>query len=70
MAYFTVTTDQTSDYDKLVRLCERIRRKLRRRKRPIFNKPMSKEQRYLALARVETKRFKLWQTVIDAHWHW
>ena len=47
VAYFTVTTDQANDYDKLVRLCERIRRKLHRNKRPIFNKPMSEEQRYL-----------------------
>ena len=70
VAYFTVTTDQASDYDNLVRLCERIRRKLHRNKRPIFNKAMNEEQRYLALARVETKRFKLWQTVIEAHLHW
>lgn len=70
VAYFTVTTDQASDYEKLVRLCERIRRKLHRRKRPIFNKPMSEEQRYFALKRVETKRFKLWQTVIEARQHW
>lgn len=69
-AYFTVTTDQASDYEKLVRLCERIRRKLHRNKRPIFNKSMSEEQRYFALARAETKRFKLWQTVIEAHLHW
>ena len=69
-AYFTVTTDQASDYEKLVRLCERIRRKLHRNKRPIFSRPMSEEQRYLALARVETKRFKLWQTVIEPHLHW
>ena len=69
-AYFTVTTDQASDYEKLVRLCERIRRKLHRNKRPIFNKSMSEEQRYFALARVETKRFKLWQTVIEPHLHW
>ena len=70
VAYFTVTTDQANDYDKLVRLCERIRRKLHRRKRPIFYKPMTEEARYLAQARVETKRFKLWQTVIEAHQHW
>ena len=70
VAYFTVTTDQASDYEKLVRLCERIRRKLHRNKRPIFNKSMSEEQRYFALARVETKRFKLWQTVIEPHLHW
>ena len=70
VAYFTVTTDQASDYEKLVRLCERIRRKLHRNKRPIFNKSMSEEQRYFALARVETKRFKLWQTVIESHLHW
>ena len=70
VAYFTVTTDQANDYDKLTRLCERIRRKLHRNKRPIFNKPMTEEQRYLALARAETKRFKLWQTVIEAHQHW
>lgn len=70
VAYFTVTTDQASDYDKLVRLCERIRRKLHRNKRPIFHKAMNEEQRYLALGRVETKRFKLWQTVIEAHLHW
>lgn len=70
VAYFTVTTDQASDYEKLVRLCERIRRKLHRNKRPIFSRPMSEEQRYLALARVETKRFKLWQTVIEPHLHW
>ena len=69
-ACFTVTTDQASDYEKLVRLCERIRRKLHRNKRPIFNKSMSEEQRYFALARVETKRFKLWQTVIEPHLHW
>lgn len=69
VAYFTVTTDQANDYDKLVRLCERIRRKLHRNKRPIFNKPMSEEQRYFALKRVETKRFKLWQTVIEARQH-
>lgn len=70
VAYFTVTTDQASDYDKLVRLCERVRRKLRRRKRPIFYKPMTEEARYLVRARVETKRFKLWQTVIEAHKNW
>lgn len=70
VAYFTVTTDQASDYERLVRLCERIRRKLHRNKRPIFNKSMSEEQRYFALARVETKRFKLWQTVIESHLHW
>ena len=70
VAYFTVTTDQANDYDKLVRLCERIRRKLHRNKRPIFNKPMSEEQRYFVLKRVETKRFKLWQTVIEAYQHW
>ena len=70
VAYFTVTTDQASDYEKLVRLCERVRRKLHRNKRPIFNKPMSEEQRYFALKRVETKRFKLWQTVIEARQHW
>lgn len=70
VAYFTVTTDQANDYEKLVRLCERIRRKLHRNKRPIFNKPMSEEQRYFALNRVETKRFKLWQTVIEACQHW
>lgn len=70
VAYFTVTTDQASDYEKLVRLCERIRRKLHRRKRPIFYKPMTEEARYLAQARVETKRFKLWQTVIEARQHW
>ena len=70
VAYFTVTTDQASDYDKLVRLCERIRRKLHRRKRPLFNKPMSEEARYLAQARTETRRFKLWQTVIAAQRHW
>lgn len=70
VAYFTVTTDQASDYEKLVRLCERIRRKLHRNKRPIFNKPMSEEQRFFALKRVETKRFKLWQTVIEARQHW
>ena len=70
VAYFTVTTDQASDYEKLVRLCERVRRKLHRNKRPIFNRAMNEEQRYLALARVETKRFKLWQTVIEAHLHW
>lgn len=70
VAYFTVTTDQASDYEKLVRLCERIRRKLHRNKRPIFNKSMSEEQRYFALKRVETKRFKLWQTVIEARQHW
>lgn len=70
VAYFTVTTDQASDYEKLVRLCERIRRKLHRRKRPIFYKPMTEEARYLAQARLETKRFKLWQTVIEAHQHW
>ena len=70
VAHFTVTTDQASDYEKLVRLCERIRRKLHRNKRPIFNKPMSEEQRYFALKRVETKRFKLWQTVIEARQHW
>ena len=70
VAYFTVTTDQASDYDKLVRLCERVRRKLHRNKRPIFNRPMTEEQRYLALARAETKRFKLWQTVIEARQHW
>lgn len=70
VAYFTVTTDQANDYDKLVRLCERIRRKLHRNKRPIFNRSMSEEQRYLALARAEAKRFKLWQTVIEPHLHW
>lgn len=70
VAYFTVTTDQASDYEKLVRLCERIRRKLHRNKRPVFNRAMNEKQRYLALARVETKRFKLWQTVIEAHLHW
>lgn len=70
VAYFTVTTDQASDYEKLVRLCERIRRKLHRRKRPIFYKPMTEEARYLAQARLETKRFKLWQTVIEAHQYW
>ena len=70
VAYFTVTTDQASDYDKLVRLCERVRRKLRRRKRPIFYKPMTEEARYLVRARVETKRSKLWQTVIEAHKNW
>lgn len=70
VAYFTVTTDQASDYEKLVRLCERIRRKLHRRKRPILYKPMTEEARYLAQARLETKRFKLWQTVIEAHQHW
>lgn len=70
VAYFTVTTDQASDYDKLVRLCERVRRKLRRRKRPIFYKPMTEEARYLVRARIETKRFKLWQTVIEAHKNW
>ena len=69
-AYFTVTTDQASDYEKLVRQCERIRRKLHRRKRPLFNKPMSEEARYLAQARAETRRFKLWQTVIAAQQHW
>lgn len=68
--YFTVTTDQASDYDKLVMLCERIRRKLRRRKRPIFYKPMTEEAKYFAEKRVETKRFKLWQTVIEAHRYW
>lgn len=70
VAYFTVTTDQASDYEKLVRLCERIRRKLRRNKRPVFNRTMTEEQRHLALARAETKRFKLWQTVIEARQHW
>ena len=70
VAYFTVTTDQASDYEKLVRLCERVRRKLHRNKRPIFNKSMTEEQRYFALKRAETKRFKLWQTVIEAHRHW
>ena len=70
VAYFTVTTDQASDYEKLVRLCERIRRKLHRNKRPVFNRAMNEKQRYLALARVETKRFKLWQTVIEAHLRW
>ena len=70
VAHFTVTTDQANDYDKLIRLCERIRRKLHRNKRPIFNKPMSEEQRYFALKRVEAKRFKLWQTVIEARQHW
>ena len=70
VAYFTVTTDQASDYDKLVMLCERIRRKLRRRKRPIFYKPMTEDARYFAKKRVETKRFKLWQTVIEAHRYW
>lgn len=70
VAYFTVTTDQANDYDKLVRLCERIRRKLHRRKRPVFYKPMTEEARYLARARVETKRFKLWQAVIEAHQFW
>ena len=70
VAYFTVTTDQASDYEKLVRLCERVRRKLHRNKRPIFNKSMSKEQRHLALAHAETKRFKLWQTVIETRQHW
>ena len=70
VAYFTVTTDQASDYEKLVRLCERVRRKLHRRKRPIFYKPMTEEARYLARARAETKRFKLWQTVIEARQHW
>ena len=70
VAYFTVTTDQANDYDKLVRLCERIRRKLHRRKRPIFYKPMTEEARYFAQTRVETKRFKLWQTVIAAHRYW
>ena len=70
VAYFTVTTGQASDYEKLVRLCERIRRKLHRRKRPVFYKPMTEEARYLVRARVETKRFKLWQTVIEAHKNW
>lgn len=70
VAYFTVTTDQANDYDKLVRLCERVRRKLHRRKRPIFYKPMTEEARYLAQARVETKRLKLWRTVIETHQHW
>lgn len=70
VAYFTVTTDQASDYDKLVMLCERIRRRLRRRKRPIFYKSMTEEARYFARARVETKRFNLWQTVIEAHQYW
>lgn len=70
VAYFTVTTDQANDYEKLVRLCERIRRKLHRNKRPIFNKAMSAEQRYFAHARAETKRFWLWQAVIDAHQYW
>lgn len=70
VAYFTVTTDQASDYEKLVRLCERIRRKLHRRKRPIFYKPMTEEARYFARVRVEAKRFKLWQTVIEAYQHW
>lgn len=70
VAHFTVTTEQANDYDKLIRLCERIRRKLHRNKRPIFNKPMSEEQRYFALKRVEAKRFKLWQAVIEARQHW
>lgn len=70
VAYFTVTTDQANDYDKLVRLCERIRRKLHRNKRPIFNKHMSEEQRYFALMRVEAKRFRLWQAIIDTHQCW
>lgn len=70
VAYFTVTTDQANDYDTLVRLCERVRRKLHRNKRPIFNRPMSEEQRYFALKRVEAKRFKLWQTVIEVRQHW
>ena len=70
VAYFTVTTDQASDYEKLVRLCERIRRKLHRNKRPIFNKPMTEEQRHVALARAETKRLKLWQAVIETRQHW
>lgn len=70
VAHFTVTTDQANDYDKLIRLCERIRRKLHRNKRPIFNKPMSEEQRYFALKRVEAKRFELWQAVIEARQHW
>lgn len=70
VAYFTVTTDQANDYDKLVRLCERIRRKLHRNKRPIFNKRMSEEQRYFALKRVEMKRFRLWHAVIKAHQYW
>ena len=70
VAYFTVTTDQANDYDKLVRLCERIRRKLHRNKRPIFNKRMSEEQRYFAFRRVEMKRFRLWHAVIKAHQYW
>ena len=70
VAYFTVTTDQASDYEKLVCLCERIRRKLHRRKRPVFYKPMTEEARYFAQKRGETKRFKLWQTIIEAHQYW
>lgn len=70
VAYFTVTTDQANDHDKLVRLCERIRRKLHRNKRPIFNKRMSEEQRYFALKRVEMKRFRLWHAVVKAHQYW
>ena len=70
VAHFTVTTEIMDDYEEFSALADRVRRKLKVRKRPLFNGRYSAEQRFFKEREVENKRFKLWQSLVEQKRSW
>lgn len=70
VAHFTVTTEIMNDYASYTKLVDRARRKLRVRKRPLFNGTHSAEQRYFKTREVENKQFELWRFLVEEKRSW
>lgn len=70
VAHFTVTTEIINDYRAFSGLCDRIRRALHVRKRPLFNGSYTAEQRYCKRRQVENRQIELWQFLIEEKRSW
>ena len=70
VAHFTVTTEIMNDYASCTDVIDRARRKLRVRRRPLFNKTYSSEQRHLKVREVENKQFELWRFLVEEKRSW
>lgn len=70
IVHFTVTSSQANDYKAMKRLCDRIRRKLRLRTRPILPSGMCEADRIAAERAYEAKRFNLWSRFIHKGKNW
>ena len=70
VAHFTVTTSQANDCKSMKRLCDRIRRKLRLRKRPIMPSGMNEVDRFDAERAYESRRFELWDKFVRKQKNW